>query len=244
MPNILASPTVMSTTMHGQSYEVRSAWCSRPSGLHSSACRCMRFVHCTLGITCWEHHMTIHAGLCSPPVLRQNHSSLWLQNKIENMEIIIIYITNISFKYSVLNYKRASWQLKIYDKTTFKYTNISWKHPSCIQQNYANIPLGSTSREILIASDVARSWFAGEIARIIQLGCKSKSKCQFHFGLSLINPQAWYHQQQDNHLSWCTKAKSIYTVNKNGNAYRTKTNQHEYLSAPRWSYKKWKRTWN
>ena len=35
------------------------------------------------------------------------------------------------------------------------------------------LPVGSTSREILIASDVARSWLAGEIARIIQLGCKN-----------------------------------------------------------------------
>ena len=34
------------------------------------------------------------------------------------------------------------------------------------------LPDGSTSREILIASEVARSWFAGEIAKIMQLGCK------------------------------------------------------------------------
>lgn len=36
-------------------------------------------------------------------------------------------------------------------------------------------PLGSTSRDILIASEVARSWLAGEIARIIQLGCNKKN---------------------------------------------------------------------
>ena len=33
------------------------------------------------------------------------------------------------------------------------------------------LPLGSTSRDILIASEVARSWLAGETARMIQLGC-------------------------------------------------------------------------
>lgn len=36
------------------------------------------------------------------------------------------------------------------------------------------LPLGSTSREILIASDVARSWLAGEIAKMIQLGCNKQ----------------------------------------------------------------------
>jgi hypothetical protein len=51
------------------------------------------------------------------------------------------------------------------------------------------LPVGSTSREILIASDVARSWLAGEMARIIQLGCISttnKTKQQFR-NLSLHN---------------------------------------------------------
>ena len=37
-----------------------------------------------------------------------------------------------------------------------------------------SLPLGSTSRDILIASEVARSWLAGETAKIIQLGCKIK----------------------------------------------------------------------
>lgn len=37
------------------------------------------------------------------------------------------------------------------------------------------VPVGSTSREILIASDVAISWLAGEIAKIIQFGCKTTS---------------------------------------------------------------------
>jgi len=36
----------------------------------------------------------------------------------------------------------------------------------------ARSPDGSTSREILIASEVARSWFAGEIAKMMQLGYK------------------------------------------------------------------------
>lgn len=36
----------------------------------------------------------------------------------------------------------------------------------------SSLPLGSTSRDILIASEVARSWLAGETARIIQLGCR------------------------------------------------------------------------
>jgi len=34
------------------------------------------------------------------------------------------------------------------------------------------IPEGSTSFESLIASEVAMSWFAGDIASIIQLGCQ------------------------------------------------------------------------
>lgn len=45
------------------------------------------------------------------------------------------------------------------------------KYNTTEQQQYQYIiPFGSTSREILIASDVARSWLAGEIAKIIQLG--------------------------------------------------------------------------
>lgn len=42
---------------------------------------------------------------------------------------------------------------------------------TCSKVTVLGLPVGSTSREILIASDVARSWLAGEMARIIQLGC-------------------------------------------------------------------------
>lgn len=35
-----------------------------------------------------------------------------------------------------------------------------------------NKPVGSTSLASLIASDVAMSWLAGDIASMIQLGCK------------------------------------------------------------------------
>ena len=34
------------------------------------------------------------------------------------------------------------------------------------------LPDGSTSREIIIASEAARSWFAGEIAKMMRLGYK------------------------------------------------------------------------
>lgn len=47
-------------------------------------------------------------------------------------------------------------------------------------QLYEILPLGSTSREILIASLVARSWFAGEIARIIQFGWKNRVNLILH----------------------------------------------------------------
>lgn len=40
-----------------------------------------------------------------------------------------------------------------------------------IKKDEKAAPLGSTSRAILIASDVARSWLAGETANMIQLGC-------------------------------------------------------------------------
>jgi hypothetical protein len=39
---------------------------------------------------------------------------------------------------------------------------------------YINIPEGSTSLEILIASEVAMSWLAGDIASMIQLGCQKQ----------------------------------------------------------------------
>ena len=40
------------------------------------------------------------------------------------------------------------------------------------------IPVGSTSLESLIASDVAISWFAGVMAKIMQFGCNPKThKC-------------------------------------------------------------------
>lgn len=35
-------------------------------------------------------------------------------------------------------------------------------------------PLGSTSREILIASEVAMSWLAGDIAKMMQFGCNKE----------------------------------------------------------------------
>ena len=40
-----------------------------------------------------------------------------------------------------------------------------------IPSNIRGRPEGSTSLEIFIASEVAISWFAGEMANIIQLGC-------------------------------------------------------------------------
>ena len=45
-------------------------------------------------------------------------------------------------------------------------------------QNLKNIkdrPEGSTSLAIFIASEVAISWFAGEMANIMQLGCTIKN---------------------------------------------------------------------
>lgn len=39
-----------------------------------------------------------------------------------------------------------------------------------------SIPVGSTSLEILIASDVAMSWLAGVMARIMQFGCNEEPK--------------------------------------------------------------------
>jgi len=35
----------------------------------------------------------------------------------------------------------------------------------------SKVPVGSTSRESLIASEVAISWLAGDIANMMQLGC-------------------------------------------------------------------------
>lgn len=40
-------------------------------------------------------------------------------------------------------------------------------------QNAWSIPAGSTCLETLMASEVAISWFAGVIAKIKQLGCKT-----------------------------------------------------------------------
>jgi len=42
------------------------------------------------------------------------------------------------------------------------------------------LPVGSTSRDILIASDVARSWLAGVIAKIKQFGCRLTSNLVNH----------------------------------------------------------------
>ena len=49
-----------------------------------------------------------------------------------------------------------------------------------IEKEILKLPVGSTSREILIASDVARSWLAGEMAKIIQFGCTLTSNSIHH----------------------------------------------------------------
>lgn len=46
-----------------------------------------------------------------------------------------------------------------------------------------NIPDASTSLASLIASEVAMSWLAGDIARIMQLGCKGTHDTNSHFVL-------------------------------------------------------------
>lgn len=53
----------------------------------------------------------------------------------------------------------------------FENTNTLCISLNCCSQDHELIPPGSTSRASLIASEVAISWFAGEIAKIREFGC-------------------------------------------------------------------------
>lgn len=66
-----------------------------------------------------------------------------------------------------------------------KVTKFENRNTSCISLNFCSqghelIPPGSTSRASLIASEVAISWFAGEIAKMREFGCSEQ-----HFEVKL-----------------------------------------------------------
>jgi len=73
----------------------------------------------------------------------------------------------------------------------FSDRQLLGQRQEAIDPRYINIPEGSTSLEILIASEVAMSWLAGDIASMIQLGCQKQKllvKENMNFdAISLVN---------------------------------------------------------
>lgn len=119
-------------------------------------------------------------GFCVEESLR-----IWLPNVTLEMFLFLLcqynyYKSAINLLNWVINHFRKGWIKPWMNWYLFTKTRYSIKHSN------EKSPLGSTSREILIASEVARSWLAGEIARIIQFGCKGDKShkqnmchCQF-----------------------------------------------------------------
>ena len=97
----------------------------------------------------------------------QSQEKCWLPHEIYQIKLLTI---SIVIQKCLFRKQITEYTIKINLQLLYNYhcgTHLTL-------YNAQQLPLGSTSREILIASDVARSWLAGDTARIMQLGCKSK----------------------------------------------------------------------